>query len=69
MNRLIKAKRVILGVKQEDIASMLKINPTTYSLKENGKQDFKQTEIKKLIDFFKITPEETMKIFLINLSS
>ncbi len=40
---------------QEDIAKLLGINVNTYSLKEQGKQDFKLKEAKKLADHYGMT--------------
>ena len=63
MNKLLRAKRVITGIKQNEIAKYLGIGVNSYSFKETGKKNFTQIEIKKLIDFFDLTPEETISIF------
>lgn len=63
MERLLKAKRVLNGINQSEIAKVLNICTYSYCKKENGTQDFTQSEIKKLINFFNLSMEETNKIF------
>jgi len=48
----LKALRVEHGYNQKDIAKILEIGESTYNLKENGRLDFTQTEIEKLMQFF-----------------
>lgn len=45
-------------ISQEDMANMLGINIRTYSLKENGKTDFKLEEIFIIAKFFNKHVEE-----------
>lgn len=43
-NKLIKLRHK-LGFNQQDMADLLGITPQAYSLKENGKRSFKQSEM------------------------
>ena len=50
--------RKINNISQQEMAALLKINPTTYSMKENGKSDFKLDEIYTIAKFFNKRIEE-----------
>lgn len=63
MRNLLRAKRVILGINQDVVANVLGISVTSYSRKESGKNDFTQTEIKKLIEYFNLESEEIVSCF------
>lgn len=57
-NRNIKAERGRLGYNQEYVASKLNISKTTYNLKENGKREFTENEMKILSKLFNKTLDE-----------
>lgn len=54
----LKAYRVMLGKKQEDIAKIIGIGLNTYNLKENGKSSFSLEEAKKIADYFNTTIDD-----------
>lgn len=60
-----KLKAVLerFGQTQNDLAELLGITYQSVSIKLNGHKDFTQTEIFKIINFYSLTPEETMDIF------
>lgn len=58
MSARLKAFRKLKGLTQADVANELGILYTTYSLKENGKQDFSLPEAKKIADLFNLTIDE-----------
>lgn len=51
------------GINQNDLADLLGITYQSVSIKMNGKKDFTQTEIFKIMVFFKLTPEQVVNIF------
>lgn len=51
------------GDTQKDVADALSITEQTVSDKINGLSDFKQTEIKTLIERWKLTPGQVDEIF------
>ena len=53
------------GVNQSDLAKLLGISKNSYSLKEQGKTDFKISEMFKIANHFK----KVLAIFLHNRSS
>lgn len=53
MSNKLRGYRVMLGKKQSDFSSMLCISEGTYRLKEQGKLEFKQSEIKKIMSELK----------------
>ena len=55
--------RLCKGITQKEMASLLDIDPRSYSLKEKGKYDFKLAEIFIIARFFNKRIEE---IFLPN---
>lgn len=57
-NMNIKAERVRYGYNQEFVAKKLNISKTTYNLKENGKREFTENEMKILSKLFKKTLDE-----------
>ena len=57
MNRL-KMYRVGNNLTQEDMAKQLGIRRATYSVKEQGKIDFTQTEINKILKLLNMKYEE-----------
>lgn len=63
---LLKSKRVLLGVTQEDIASALGISRTAYSKKENAKNPFTREELETVKGLLKLSSQEFMDIFFEN---
>ncbi len=57
MNR-VKELREELGVKQKEMAELLKQSQANYNKKENGKVRFTITEAKTVADFFHKTVDE-----------
>lgn len=53
---LVKDLRKETGVSQEDIAKYIWISRLTYISVENWKRKFKEEEIKKIADFFELSP-------------
>lgn len=51
-NRVIKGERARLGYNQQFIADKLGISKSTYNLKENGKREFTETEMRILSMIF-----------------
>lgn len=51
------------GHTQNDLAELLCITYQSVSIKLNGKKDFTQTEIFKIISFYGLTPEQVVDIF------
>lgn len=64
MTQFIKSKRVLNGLKQEDVSNILNISLTAYRKKEVGKVEFKVSELKKLITLFHLTEKEVYDNFL-----
>lgn len=54
---------VLFNDTNETLAEALNISRQTMSAKINGKVDFKQSEIKIIVERYKLTPEETEQIF------
>ena len=50
----IRAMRVNAGLTQVEVADKLKMTPVTYRRKEQGKQEFKFSELVKLCELFKV---------------
>lgn len=51
-NRVIKSERARLGYNQQFIADKLGVSKSTYNLKENGKREFTETEMRILSIIF-----------------
>lgn len=49
MSSKIRGYRVMIGKKQTEFAELLSISEGTYRLKEQGKLEFKQSEIQKIM--------------------
>lgn len=62
-SNLLKSERVKNGLTQKQISKLLEIDATSYSKKENGIVEFKTSEINLIRKIFKLSPEETIKIF------
>lgn len=58
MSQRLKTFRKNKNLTQSAVADMLEITYSTYSLKENGKQDFTLPEAKQLADLFGLTVDE-----------
>lgn len=56
--RKLRGMRAEHGLNQRQVATMLRIAPTTYCRKENGFQPFSQREIDILLRAFKVSYEE-----------
>lgn len=54
----LKGLRIAHDYKQKDMAKILGITPTTYSLKENGKREFTLSEAIKISQLFNMSIEE-----------
>ena len=52
VNRKLKGARAEYGLTQTDLASLLSISEKSYVNKENGKTEFTQSEIEKILDIF-----------------
>ena len=63
-HRLLKSKRVLNGLTQEQIATHIGINTKSYNLKENGKNRFSLEEVVKVSETLELTLEEVNDIFL-----
>lgn len=57
-NRVIKSERARLGYNQQFVADKLGISKSTYNLKENGKREFTETEMRILSTIFKKSLDE-----------
>lgn len=62
--RLLRAKRVLMGLTQEQLASEIGINTKSYNMRENGKQKFKLEDVIKISKSLDLTLEEVDQIFL-----
>ena len=51
-NQKLKRTRMKHGLTQADMAEILGISKVSYNLKENGKREFKQSEINGILDLF-----------------
>ena len=51
------------GSTQNDLAELLGITYQSVSIKMNGKKDFTQSEIFRIMVIYKLTPEEVVDIF------
>lgn len=63
VSRLLRAKLVEKGKSNDDAASALGIDASTFSKKMNGTSDFKRSEIQILRSFLKLSVEESESIF------
>ncbi|MGL5348890.1 MAG: helix-turn-helix transcriptional regulator [Peptostreptococcaceae bacterium] len=62
--RLLKSKRVLMGMTQEQLAAEIGINTKSYNMRENGKQNFKLEEVIKISKSLDLTLDEVDQIFL-----
>lgn len=63
--KLLRSKMVLFDDTNESLAEALGITPQAFSLKLNGNQEFKQSEIKAIKERYNLTPEEIVDIFLV----
>lgn len=63
MKAKLKAVLERYGQTQNDLAELLNITYQSVSIKLNGKSDFTQSEIFKIIHHYNLTPDEVMDIF------
>ena len=61
--RLLKAKMVLHNDTVSKLADCLGVNRQNASVKINGKRDFKQSEIAKIVDRYNLTFDEVREIF------
>ncbi len=54
----LKSLRVNYNITQDDMAQLLNISVQTYNKKENGKSEFTQSEINKILSLFDVKYEE-----------
>lgn len=62
-SNLLRSKMVLFNDTNETLAEALNISRQTMSAKINGKVDFKQSEIKTIVERYNLTPEETEQTF------
>lgn len=60
---ILKSERIKCNLIQTDVAKALKINPASYSKKENGILEFKSSEINILKKLLNLSPEKIDEIF------
>ena len=61
--KLLKDKRKLLGLTQEEFAERLGRARTKYLKKEKGRENFKQEQIDNIIKELNLTPKEVVEIF------
>lgn len=61
--RILKSKRILFNLTQEEIAREVGINLKSYNLKENGKREFTLDEAKKISSLLKLNLNELNDIF------
>ena len=61
--KLLKDKRKLLGLTQEEFAERLGMARNNYLKKEKGRENFKQEQIDKIIKELNLTPKEVVEIF------
>lgn len=64
--RLLKLKRALKGLTQQDIAQELGINKKSYNFKENGKSQFTIKQAAIISRRLELTLEEMHDIFFLN---
>ena len=61
--RILKSKRLLFNLTQEEIAKEVGINLKSYNLKENGKREFTLDEAKKISNLLELNLNEVNDIF------
>lgn len=65
MNRdELRAEIARKNIPKNRIAKELSISSTSLSLKMSGAREFKETEIRKLVEVLALTPDDVQRIFL-----
>ena len=64
MKKELKILRIKHDVTKEVVAEKLGVEKTTYCRKEKGKIAFSLQDVKILKEFYNLTPEEVVQIFL-----
>ena len=65
MNRSeLRAEIARKDISKRAIAEALEISETSLFLKMRGDREFKETEIRKLVEVLALTPEDVQRIFL-----
>lgn len=62
--RILKSKRVLLGLTQMEVASKMGLNVKSYNFKENGKVRFKLEEVIEVSKILNLSLDEINEIFL-----
>lgn len=62
--RLLKAQMVLYGDTIQTLADHLGINRQNASIKINGRREFKQSEIAKIVTRYNLKPDDMREIFL-----
>ena len=62
-SRILKSKRMLFDLTQEEISKKLGITIKSYNLKENGKREFTLDEAKKISFLLKLNLSEVNDIF------
>lgn len=63
MKKKLRAVLERFGQNQSDLAELLGLTYQSVSIKINGKKDWTQSEMFKIIHCYGLTPDETMDIF------
>ena len=61
--RILKSKRILFDLTQEEIAKELGITVKSYNLKENGKREFTLYEAQNIINLLKLNLKDVNDIF------
>ena len=61
--RILKSKRILFNLTQEEIAKEVGTNIKSYNLKENGKREFTLDEAKKISNLLELNLNEVNDIF------
>ena len=61
--RILKSKRVLFDLTQEEIAKELGITIKSYNAKENGKREFTLDEAKKISNLLELNLNEVNDLF------
>ena len=61
--RILKSKRILFNLTQEEIAKEVGINIKSYNLKENGKRELTLDEAKKISNLLELNLNEVNDIF------
>ena len=60
---LLRSKMALEGHRDKDLAGVLESTPNTAYKKLRGEVTFYPSDIKKIIERYRLTPEETQQIF------